>query len=170
MVTTPCQNSQGCIRLLGTTKSQWHNLLVMLKCILISILQSHKKQHKSYCSSIRSSHKCSTTNWNRTYIWGSAHYASSKFYSNNFKTIEAPAPFKWIWKAKISKKVKISIWLMFKGGIKSRNVLKRKNYKIEGDDYSCDLCNLNIEECTDTSFSGAYLAQIAGISLVPMES
>jgi hypothetical protein len=36
--------------------------------------------------------------------------------------------------------------------------------------YSCDLCNLNIEEYTDTSFSGAYLAQIAGIFLVPMES
>jgi hypothetical protein len=151
MVTTPCQNSQDYIRLLGTTKSQWHNLLVMLKCILISILQSHKQQHKSYCSSIRSSHKCSTTNWNGTYIWGSAHYASSKFYSNNFRTIEAPSPFKWTWKEKISKKIKIFIWLMFKGRI-SLGTYKRKNYKIEGDDYSCDLCNLNIEEYTHLIF------------------
>jgi hypothetical protein len=38
--------------------------------------------------------------------------------------------------------------LMFRDRINSRNLLKRKNYKIEGDNYSCVLCNLNIDEYT----------------------
>jgi hypothetical protein len=57
-------------------------------------------------------------------------------------------PFKWIWRAKITTKLKIFIWLVFRDRINSRNLLKRKNYKVEGDDYSCVFCNLNIEEYT----------------------
>jgi hypothetical protein len=48
-----------------------------------------------------------------------------------------PPPFKWIWKSKVSKKIKIFIWLLFRDRINSRNLLKRKNYKIEGEDYNC---------------------------------
>jgi hypothetical protein len=36
--------------------------------------------------------------------------------------------------------------------INSRNLLKTKYYKIEGDDYSCVLCNLNIEVYTHLLF------------------
>jgi hypothetical protein len=43
-------------------------------------------------------------------------------------------------------KNKIIIWLLFKDRINSRNLLRRNNYKIDGDDYSCVLCNLNVEE------------------------
>jgi hypothetical protein len=38
------------------------------------------------------------------------------------------------------------MWLLSRDRINSRNLLRRKNYKIEGDDYSCVLCNLNVEE------------------------
>jgi hypothetical protein len=79
------------------------------------------------------------------YIWGSAKYTSSKFYTLSFGSIHAPTPFKWIWKSKVFKKIKIFIWLLFKDRINSRNLL-RKNYKIEGDDYNCVLCNLDTEE------------------------
>jgi hypothetical protein len=81
-----------------------------------------------------------------TDIWGSAKYASNKFYTLNFASIVALAPFKWIWKSKVSKKIKIFIWLFFRDRINSRNLHRRNNYKIDGDDYSCVLCNLNIEE------------------------
>jgi hypothetical protein len=81
-----------------------------------------------------------------TYIQGTTKYASNKFYTLNFASIVAPAPFKWIWKSKVSKKIKIFIWLVFIDRINSRNLLRRKNYKIDGDDNSCVLCNLNIEE------------------------
>jgi hypothetical protein len=46
-----------------------------------------------------------------------------------------------------TKKLKIFTWLVFRDRINSKN-LKRKNYKVEGDDYICVLCNLNIEEYT----------------------
>jgi hypothetical protein len=82
------------------------------------------------------------------YIWGNMKYTSSKFYTLNFKSIEAATPFKWIWKSKVTKKLKIFIWLVFRDIINSKNLLKRKNYKIEGVDYNCVLCNLNIEEYT----------------------
>jgi hypothetical protein len=55
----------------------------------------------------------------------------------NFKSIEAPKPFQWIWRSKVTKKLKIFIWLVFRDRINSRNILKRKNYNIEGDDYNC---------------------------------
>jgi hypothetical protein len=68
--------------------------------------------------------------------------SSSKFYKLNFASIEAPSLFKWIWMSKVSKKIKIFMWLLFRERINSRNLLRRKNYKIEGDDYSCVLCDL----------------------------
>jgi hypothetical protein len=46
----------------------------------------------------------------------------------------------------VSKKIKIFIWLLFRDRINSKNLLKRKNYNIEGGDYNCVLCNLNVEE------------------------
>jgi hypothetical protein len=82
-----------------------------------------------------------------SYIWCTNNYASKKYYSLNFKSIEVSKPFQWIWKSKVTKKLKIFIWLAFKYRINSRNILKRKNYRIE-DDYNCVLCNLNIEEYT----------------------
>uniref|UniRef100_A0A0A9BWZ5 Reverse transcriptase zinc-binding domain-containing protein n=1 Tax=Arundo donax TaxID=35708 RepID=A0A0A9BWZ5_ARUDO len=40
------------------------------------------------------------------------------------------------------------MWLIFKDSLNSRSLLRRRNYKLEGDDYSCVLCNLNLEETT----------------------
>jgi hypothetical protein len=51
-------------------------------------------------------------------------YTSNKFYSLNFKSIAMS--FKWIWKAKITKKLKFFIWLVFRDRINSRNLIKRK--------------------------------------------
>jgi hypothetical protein len=81
------------------------------------------------------------------YIWGNNQYSSSRFYSLSFKYIEAPAPFSWIWKAKIAKKLKIFVWLVFRDRINSRNLLRRKNFSIGGN-YSCVLCSLELEELT----------------------
>jgi hypothetical protein len=81
-------------------------------------------------------------------IWGNNQYSSSRYYSLCFKDIEAPAPFNGIWKAKISKKLRIFIWLVFQDRINSRNLLRRKNFIIEGEDYSCVLYNTGMEELT----------------------
>jgi hypothetical protein len=79
---------------------------------------------------------------------GNTQYTSNRYYALKFKYIEAPEPFKWIWKAKVTKKLKIFIWLVFRDRINSRNLLKRKNFKIGREDYNCVLCNLDIEEYT----------------------
>lgn len=63
-------------------------------------------------------------------------------------SITPPPPFNWIWKAKVTKKLKNFMWLIFKDRLNSRNLLRRRNYKIEGEDYKCVLCNLNLEETT----------------------
>jgi hypothetical protein len=82
------------------------------------------------------------------YIWGNNQYSSSRYYTLNLKNIQAPKPFKWIWKANVTKELKIFIWLVFRDRINSRNLLRRKNFSIEGDDYTYVLCNLGIEEFT----------------------
>lgn len=46
-------------------------------------------------------------------------------------------PFHWIWKTKVCKKIKVFIWLR----LNSRNLLRRKNYKVDdNDDFSCVFC------------------------------
>jgi hypothetical protein len=64
-------------------------------------------------------------------------YTSNRNYALKFKFIEAPEPFKWIWKTKVTKKLKMFVWLLFRDRINSRNLLKRKSFQIEGDDYNC---------------------------------
>jgi hypothetical protein len=61
-----------------------------------------------------------------TYIWSSTKHTSNKFDSLNFASIVAPTPFKWIWKSKVLKTIKIFIRLLFRDRINSKNLLRRK--------------------------------------------
>ncbi|TVU46390.1 hypothetical protein EJB05_05923, partial [Eragrostis curvula] len=49
--------------------------------------------------------------------------------------------------------------------LNSRNLLKRKNYKVDGDDYTCVLCNHNIEEYTYHLFVMCPFMSTVGIFL-----
>jgi hypothetical protein len=51
-------------------------------------------------------------------------------------------------KQRYLKKLKNFVWLIFRGRINSRNLLRRKIFSIEGDDYSCVLCTSGLEELT----------------------
>jgi hypothetical protein len=51
-----------------------------------------------------------------------------------FKALPPPH-FKWIWKSMVCNKIKIFIWLLFRDGLNSGNMLKRINYPMEGGDY-----------------------------------
>jgi hypothetical protein len=66
----------------------------------------------------------------------------------NFASLVPPEPFSWIRKSKVCKKLKVFIWLVFRDRINSRNLLKRRNYKVDNDDYNCVLCDHLIEETT----------------------
>uniref|UniRef100_A0A0A8XZX1 Reverse transcriptase zinc-binding domain-containing protein n=1 Tax=Arundo donax TaxID=35708 RepID=A0A0A8XZX1_ARUDO len=65
-------------------------------------------------------------------LLGTATYSSRKFYSLNFRDITPPRPFRWIWKSKVCKKLKIFIWLMFKDMLNSRNLLRKKITRSKG--------------------------------------
>jgi hypothetical protein len=80
------------------------------------------------------------------YIWGSKVYSSSKFYNFPYKNIQPPAPFLWIWNSKCCNKLRVFSWLLFMDRLNTRNILKRKKQKLEGNNYNCVLCNNSTEE------------------------
>jgi hypothetical protein len=82
------------------------------------------------------------------YIWGNSDYSASKFYKLHFSNIQPPGPFIWIWDSKCSNKIKIFGWLMLIDRLNVRNILRRKNYNLEGNDYTCVLCTTSREETT----------------------
>lgn len=82
------------------------------------------------------------------YSWDDNNFRSSKVYSLNFQFIHPLAPFKRVWKAKVFKKIKVFIWLVFKDKINTINLIKRKRCIVPNNDYSCVLCALNYEETT----------------------
>jgi hypothetical protein len=82
------------------------------------------------------------------YTWGNTTYTASRFYHLTFKNLQPPRPFVWIWNSKCSNKIKVFTWLLMMDRLNVRNILKRKHFKIEGDDYSCPLCRQNREETT----------------------
>jgi hypothetical protein len=80
------------------------------------------------------------------YIWGSNIYTSSSFYNFPYKNIQPPAPFVWIWDSKCCNKLRVFSWLLFMDRLNTRNILKRKKHKLEGNNYNCVLCTNNVEE------------------------
>ena len=73
-------------------------------------------------------------------IWGAEELASSKYYLHCFRDMEADDAFTWIWKSKCTNKWKFFAWLLFTDRLNTRNMLRRRHYKLEGDVYTCLLC------------------------------
>lgn len=46
------------------------------------------------------------------YIWGNLKYSSQKFYALNFRALQPPSHFLWLWKCKTTSKVKVFGWLL----------------------------------------------------------
>jgi hypothetical protein len=81
-----------------------------------------------------------------SYIWGNSTYSSTKLYHYTFKNVNPPKPFLWILESRCSNKLKVFAWLLLMDMLNTRNILKRKNFKVQGDNYSCALCQLQREE------------------------
>jgi len=80
------------------------------------------------------------------YIWGSNKYSSKQFYNFQFRNIKPPDPFLWIWKSKCSNKLRVFCWLLLMDRLNTKNLLRRRSFHINGGNYSCVMCNENIEE------------------------
>jgi hypothetical protein len=85
------------------------------------------------------------------YIWGGGGghpSVASKFYHLPYKHMHPLKPFIWIWDSKCSNKLKVFSWLLMLDKLNVRNILRRKKFKVEGNDYSCPLYANNHEETT----------------------
>jgi len=80
------------------------------------------------------------------YIWGSQKYRSKSFYSHLYRNFQPPRVFPWIWDSRCSNKLRVFTWLLLMNRLNTRNILKRKKFKIEGNNYDCVLCNSHNEE------------------------
>lgn len=80
------------------------------------------------------------------YQWNSKSYSSSKFYHLTFKHIQPPSPFIWIWDSKCSNKLRVFAWLLLMDRLSTRNILRRKNHKLQDNNYNCVLCQDQREE------------------------
>lgn len=54
------------------------------------------------------------------------------------------AAFTWIWKSKCTMQWKVFLWLLLADRLNTRNMLRRRHYRITDDDYSFLLCNIMI--------------------------
>jgi len=80
------------------------------------------------------------------YIWGSSKYTSKSFYNHLYKDFHPPKPFLWIWKSRCCNKLRVFSWLLLMDRLNTRSLLKRKKFKIDGNNYNCILCTTQREE------------------------
>jgi hypothetical protein len=71
--------------------------------------------------------------------WTGGLYTSRMFYKQHFKDVLAPAPFRWIWKAKCMPKIKFLVWLLLVDRLNTRDMLRRRHKHLE-EGYHCELC------------------------------
>jgi hypothetical protein len=79
-----------------------------------------------------------------SYIWNSDDFSSKKAHLQIIGINDASPIFKWMWTSCVMGKQKFFFWLLLRGRLNIRELLKRKNIKLQ--DYTCVLCNDNIEE------------------------
>jgi hypothetical protein len=60
------------------------------------------------------------------------------------------AAYKWLWKSSCQNKHRVFFWLIIKGRLNTRSMLRRKNMELES--YNCVLCNTQVEETIDHLF------------------
>jgi hypothetical protein len=80
-----------------------------------------------------------------TYDWGAATYTSSAYYKFCFRECTTHVSFLWLWKSKCTLKLKFFWWLVLVDRLNTRNMLRRRNYKINSS-YNCLMCPSPPEE------------------------
>lgn len=84
----------------------------------------------------------------------SPHHRVYKFLASHS---EIDPAFSWICKSYCQPKHKVFFWLLIKDILCTRNLLKRRNMKLES--YNCELCSLAVEESSDHLFPDCPFAR-----------
>lgn len=74
-----------------------------------------------------------------TTVWKDGTYSSSLYYKHCFREVVASPIYAWIWKSKVLLRIKVFAWLMVSDRLNTREMIKRRNWKLEGTDH-CVLC------------------------------
>jgi hypothetical protein len=72
------------------------------------------------------------------YVWGST-YTASKYYKHIYEHIQVIGLYRWIWKSSCIMKHKFFAWLLISDRLNTRDILKRRHWKVT-DDTHCELC------------------------------
>jgi hypothetical protein len=77
---------------------------------------------------------------------GAKKCTSKNYYKYLHKEIQPPKPFLWIWSSRCCNKLRVFSWLLLMDRLNTSNILKRKRYKLEGNNYNCVMCPAQREE------------------------
>lgn len=80
-----------------------------------------------------------------SYSWGSTEYTARRFYKFCFRDVKAHKTYHWLWKSKVTIKIKVLGWLLLSDRLNTREMLKRRHYNV-GDDLTCLLCGQTEED------------------------
>lgn len=111
------------------------NRNVSVQNFLISPIEDHfhlPVSHQAYSELLILSDLMSRIDLSRdcdswSYIWGSLKFTSQKFYALNFRALQSPQHFVWLWKSKFTSKVKVFGWLMLMDRLNTKFLLDHKH-------------------------------------------
>jgi hypothetical protein len=87
----------------------------------------------------------------RSFCWGTEQYTSAKFYKYIFGAIPEDISLKFIWKSRCLPKLKVFAWLLLMDRLNTKDIMKRKSWTIESDEY-CVLYDTCVLETRDHLF------------------
>ncbi|XP_073355555.1 uncharacterized protein [Aegilops tauschii subsp. strangulata] len=79
-------------------------------------------------------------------------FSSKLYYDNCLRDTAADDAFRWLWKAKSPIKFKMFGWLSFLDRLNTRNMLRRTHFVMEGNTYTCMLCQNPPKETVEHLF------------------
>lgn len=87
----------------------------------------------------------------RIFCWGNNKYTVAKLYKLAFLNVQTPAVFRWVWRSKVTPRVKFFAWLILLDRLNTKNMLARRNFNVQPDSL-CALCDDGLDETVDHLF------------------
>lgn len=94
----------------------------------------------------------------RIFCWGNSTYKAAKLYKLAFLEVQTLAVFQWVWKSKVTPRVKFFAWLILLDRLNTKNMLTRRNFNVQPDSL-CVLCDDGMEETIDHLFFDCSFAK-----------
>jgi hypothetical protein len=87
----------------------------------------------------------------RIFCWGNNTFAAAKLYKLAFQPVQIPVTFSWVWKSKVTPRVKFFAWLVLLDRLNTKNMLSRRRFNVQPNTL-CVLCGQGLEETIEHLF------------------